>query len=36
MQIYPNCVIMDRCRIGNDCTIYPNCTVREDSVLEIT
>ena len=32
-RIFPNVVIMDRCRIGADCIVYPNCTLREDSVL---
>ena len=33
VRIFPNTVVMNRCKIGKNCIIYPNCTLREDTVL---
>lgn len=32
-QIFPNCVLLNDCKIGKDCILYPSVTVREDCVI---
>ncbi|RMF55776.1 MAG: UDP-3-O-(3-hydroxymyristoyl)glucosamine N-acyltransferase [Calditrichaeota bacterium] len=29
-QIFPNCVLLDYCQVGEDCILYPLVSVRED------